>query len=94
MLIKIKWFVGVLGVFLLVLATNLIDKNNFIRVEESVDNIYNKRLLAKELLLDISLKFHKKELAYALNDTMYLHSQNAAVNNEISKSLEVFNRVG
>jgi hypothetical protein len=89
-----KWFFAVLGVFLLILATNLIDKNNFIRVEESVDNIYNKRLLAKELLLDVSIKFHKKELAYSLNDTTYLRTQNDAINAEISKILEMFDRVG
>ena len=89
---KAKWFLAVLGVFLLILATNLIDKNNFIRVEESVDNIYNKRLLAKELLLDVSSKFHKKELAYALNDSTYINTQNNAVNAEISKLLEMFDR--
>ena len=91
---KIKWFLAVLGVFLLILATNLIDRNNFIRVEESVDNIYNERLLAKELLLEITIKLHKKELAYALNDTSYLQTKNDAVNADISKILETFDRVG
>lgn len=89
---KAKWFLAVLGVFLLILATNLIDKNNFIQVEESVDNIYNNRLLAKELLLDVSSKFHKKELAYALNDSTYIKTQNNAVNAEISELLEMFDR--
>ena len=91
---KIKWFLGVLGVFLLILATNLIDKNNFIQVEGSVDNIYNERLLAKELLLDVAIKFHKKEMAYSLNDSTYLLTQNDTVNAEISKLLETFDRVG
>lgn len=91
---KIKWFLAVLGVFLLILATNLIDKNNFIQVEGSVDNIYTERLLAKELLLDVTIKFHKKELAYSLNDSTYLLTQNDVVNAEISKLLEIFDRVG
>lgn len=90
---KIKWILGILGVFLLVLATNRIDKNNFKRVEQSVDNIYNDRLLAKDLLLEISLKFHKKELAYALNDSNYLQNKNKAINTEISNLLESFNRI-
>jgi hypothetical protein len=90
---KIKWILGILGVFLLVLATNRIDKNNFKRVEQSVDNIYNDRLLAKELLLEISLKFHKKELAYALNDSNYLENKNEKINAEISNLLESFNRI-
>jgi len=90
---KIKWVIGVFGVFLLVLATNLIDKDNFSRLEETVDNIYNDRLLAKEVLLDITIKFHKKELAYSLNDSTYLAHQNDAINEEISKSLEMFDRL-
>ena len=89
---RVKWFLAVLGVFLLILATNLADKKYFIRVEKSVDKIYNERLLAKDLLLDVSVKFHKKELAYALNDTAYLRIQNDAVNTDISKLLELFDR--
>lgn len=89
---RVKWFLAVLGVFLLILATNLIDKSNFLRVEETVDKIYNERLLAKELLLDVSIKFHKKELAYALNDSDYLQTKNDVVNAEISKLLGMFDR--
>lgn len=90
---KIKWALALSGVFLLILATNLIDKNNFARMEESVDNIYNDRLLAKEVLLDIAIKFHKKELAYSLNDSIYLRNQNDVINAEISRLLKMFNRL-
>lgn len=90
---KIKWIVGVTGVFLLILATNLIDKDNFARLEETVDNIYNDRLLAKEVLLDITLKFHQKELAYSRNDSSYLSMKNDRINEEISQSLQIFNRL-
>jgi len=91
---KVKWFLAISGVFLIILATNLIDQKNFLRVEESVENIYNERLLAKELLLNVSIQFHKKELAYALNDTTYLQSKNDVVNTEIAKSLQMFDRAG
>jgi len=33
-------------------------------------------------------------LAYALNDTTYLESENARINDEITNSLQLFNRVG
>ncbi len=89
---KAKWFLAVLCIFLIILATNLIDKKNFLRVEESVEIIYNERLLAKELLLSVSTQFHKKELAYALNDSTYLESQNDAVNAKISDLLQLFVR--
>lgn len=91
---KVKWFLAISAIFLVILATNLIDQNNFLRVEESIENIYNERLLAKELILKVSILFHKKELAYALNDTTYLLSKNDIINAEISESLQMFNRVG
>ncbi len=89
---RIQWFLAVLGVFLIILATNLMDKNNFLRVEEAVENIYNDRLLAKELLLGISIQFHEKELAYALKDSAYLQNQNDTVNARISELLKKFER--
>ncbi len=91
---KLKWILAILCVFLIILATNLIDKDNFLRVEKAVENIYNERLLAKELLLGVSIQFHKKELAYALNDSTYLQSQNDAVNAEIRELLQMFDRTG
>lgn len=94
LLSKIRWFLAISVVFVVVLTTNLIDKNNFEKVEQSVDNIYNERLLAKELLFEIATKFHKKELAYALNDSTYLQSENDKVNDEINTSLQMFDRVG
>jgi hypothetical protein len=89
---KLKWFLAILSIFLIILSTNLIDKNNFLRVEESVEIIYNERLLAKELLLDVSIQFHKKELAYALNDSAYLKYKNGAVNAKIGELLQLFDR--
>lgn len=89
---RIKWVLAILCVFLVILATNLMDHKNFQRVEKSVDDIYNQRLVAKELLLNVSIKFHEKEMAYALNDSNYLHSKNDRVNKDISESLQMFER--
>ncbi len=89
---KFQAFVAVLCVFLIILATNLIDKQNFLRVEQSVENIYNNRLVAKELLHDVSTAFHKKEMAYALNDTAYLKAQNNTINIKIGELLAKFDR--
>ena len=89
---KIKWVLAILAVFFLILSTSLLDKNAFARIEETVDNVYNERLLAKEVLLDIAIKFHKKEMAYSLNDSVYLRNENDAINAEISRSLKMFDR--
>jgi hypothetical protein len=87
---KIKWTLGVLAVFLIILTTNLIDKKSFLKVEEAVENIYKERLLAKEVLLDISILFHEKELACALSDSSYLVHKNQAMNIQISELLGKF----
>lgn len=89
---KLKWFAAVLGVFLIILATNLIDKRSFLKVEEAVEKMYNERLLVKELLQRVSINFHEKELAYALNDSVYLASRNDAVNAEVNELLEDFDK--
>jgi len=89
---KLKWVFAVLSIFLIILSTNLIDRKNFLRVEEAVENIYNERLLAKELLLRVSIQFHKKELSYALNDSNYLKYRNDAVNAKITELLQLFDR--
>jgi len=47
---KAKWILGILMVFVLIIATNLIDKNNFLKVRDSVVTIYEDRLVAKDLI--------------------------------------------
>ena len=50
-------------VFLLVLATNRLDKRRFDRINESLTSIYEDRLVAKGHLYQLSSVFHKKEKA-------------------------------
>lgn len=89
---KIKWVVAILFVFLIILATNLIDQKNFLKVEEAIENIYEDRLLAKELLMGLTIQFHEKELSYALNDSVYLETQNDAINSDIIRILQIFEK--
>lgn len=89
---KARWFVAILCVFLVILATNLIDRKNYLKVVESVEKIYDDRLVAKELLLQVSVKFHEKELAYATNDQTYIESRNDQVNAEVKELLKIFDR--
>lgn len=72
---KIKWSVGLLLVIALIVATNFIDRNNFKRIQESVSTIYEDRLIAKDLIYDIQLEIHEKELLLALNNNTAYQSQ-------------------
>ena len=87
---KIKWVLGITMIFLLVITTNLIDRNNFVRVKDSVVNIYEDRLVAKNLIYKISKAIHKKELAILKNDTTFYQVDNRGINQNIKSNIESF----
>jgi hypothetical protein len=79
---KVKWVLGVALVFLLILATNLVDRNNFAKIQYSVSTIYKDRLIAKDLILDFSRIIHEKEIANLLADSSFFMQKNNAVRKE------------
>lgn len=87
---KIKWVLGILVVFLLILATNLIDRQNFERVRNSVSHIYEDRLVAKDLVFELSLLIHEKEIAHLSADTSYWKKRNEDVHNKIKELVSLF----
>lgn len=87
---KIKWFLGILLVFALIITTNLVDRRNFLRVKDSVTAMYEDRLLAKGLIVDIMTLFQQKELAAATLDTTFYAVHNEQVNRELEGLLQSF----
>jgi hypothetical protein len=71
---KIKWTIGILMLFLLILATNLIDRSNFIKVKESISSIYEDRLVANDILFKMSGFLNEKKFAILSNDTPNMRS--------------------
>lgn len=80
---KVKWVLGILMVFFLIVATNLVDKKNFERVKDSVVEIYEDRLVAKGIVFEISQLVQEKEMAHALEDEEYFTKQSQADNEHI-----------
>lgn len=80
---KIKWILGISMVFMLILATNLIDRKNFNRLRDSVESIYEDRLIAKDIIFDISKLIQEKELAIALSDSSFYKMHNDNLNESI-----------
>ncbi|WP_438965991.1 MCP four helix bundle domain-containing protein [Flavobacterium sp.] len=64
---KVKWILGILIVFVLIMATNLIDRNNFLQIKQSVETLYEDRLVAYDILFEMTNIIHEKEVA--LGDT-------------------------
>jgi len=52
--VKIRWAASILLVFFIVLVTNVIDRKNFEKLNYSVNSLYEDRLVAHDLLFDIS----------------------------------------
>lgn len=87
---KIKWILGILLVFLLILATNLMDRHNFVSVRDSVVSIYEDRLVAKGLIFNISTAIHEKEMAISAKDTAFFNNRNGAINTDLNIYVKQF----
>jgi hypothetical protein len=87
---KVKWILGILMIFILIIATNLIDRNNFSRVKDSVVAIYKDRLIAKNLIFKMSNSIQEKELAVVASDSVFFSGRNKEVSQDIQDFIEMF----
>lgn len=87
---KIKWALGIVLVFVLILTTNLIDRNNFSQLRDSVVSIYEDRLIAKQLIYDVSNRIHQKKAAILTNDSAFYRQQNPSVDMDIDDAISRF----
>lgn len=87
---KIKWVLGILLVFVLIVTTNLIDRNNFVRVRNAVVTIYEDRLIANDLIFEMLKAVQEKEVAVAITDTVFFEQRNSALNADIQGLLARF----
>lgn len=85
---KVKWILAILVVFVLIVATNLIDKRNFKSIRDSIVTIYEDRLIAKDIIYEISTSIQKKEIALLTGDSAFYSSQNNITNGEIKTQIK------
>jgi len=90
LLTKVKWILGICLVFGLIATTNLIDRTNFKRLRESVVSIYENRLVAKDIILDMYKRVQEVEIALVTSDTDFFNSRNAELNGELQELLGRF----
>lgn len=89
---KIQWVTSILLVFFIVLITNLIDRSNFNRLSDSVTTIYEDRIVASDILFEISSLIHKHEIAAVLNEKAFYEMQQKASINTINKLLDRYSQ--
>lgn len=87
---KLKWVLGILMVFVLIITTNLIDRNNFVRVRDAVSTIYEDRIIANDLIFDMQKLVHEKELAVTLSDSVFLHTESPKYNADLQALISRF----
>lgn len=80
---KIRWVASILMVFFIVLMTNLVDKDNFNRLRYSVTTIYEDRIVASDLLFEISMLIQDKEVAIVSADSLFFQMNNSKANLDI-----------
>lgn len=86
----IKWTIALLFVMGLIVATNRVDKDNFHQVANAIETIYEDRLVAKDLIFDISLLMHEKSMALANADTAFYEARILKVNQKIGQLIQLF----
>ena len=82
---KIRWVASILLVFFIVLMTNIIDRDNFNRLSYSVTTMYEDRIVASDLLFDISKIIKEKQIATLTSDNNFFQNQNDKLNQEIDQ---------
>lgn len=85
---KIRWVASILLVFFIVLITNLIDRDNFNRLSYSVTTMYEDRIVASDLLFDISRIFKEKQIAILTSDTIFFENQNDKYNQIVNQLVD------
>ncbi|MEZ4722383.1 MAG: MCP four helix bundle domain-containing protein [Flavobacteriales bacterium] len=86
----IKWTAALFFVLILIIATNLIDKRNFHQVAYSLETIYEDRLVAKDLIFEISLLMHEKSMALANSDSTFYNQRILKVNEKIDQLIKLY----
>lgn len=87
---KIKWILGIVLVFVVVLTTNLIDRQNFNIVSDSIETIYADRLIAQDIIYDITKLLGQKEVAYATLEGAPLEVRIQTLNARIFEFMGLF----
>jgi len=87
---KLKWVLGILLVFVLIITTNLIDRDNFVRVRDSVQTIYEDRLIAKDLIFEILKSVHEKEMALIASDSTFFSKNDPNTNSKLASLITRF----
>lgn len=87
---KMRWVASILLVFFIVLITNIIDRDNFNKLSYSVTTIYEDRIVAYDLIFEMSRIVKEKHIALLTSDTLFLAAQSEQYEQQINQLLDRF----
>ena len=82
---KLKWVLGIAVVLVIIVSTNFIDRNNFVRVKDSITTIYEDRLVANDLIFGMMKCVYAKEFALVTSDTAYFSKESEQFTQKLSR---------
>lgn len=87
---KIRWIASILLVFTIVLITNIIDRENFNKMSHTVTTMYEDRIVAADLIFEMSRLIQDKQIATVINDTAFFQKKNTAINREMVVLIDAY----
>jgi len=87
---KVIWCLGLVAVLLFVFFTGQANRVNFAHVQQSIEEIYEDRLVVKGLIFEMSNILHRKEVAAIEEDQAYFAQLNDSVNAQLDAALRAF----
>ena len=90
---KVKWILGILMIFGLIITTNLIDRHNFNRVKDSVVTIYEDRLVANDLIFEMLKTVQEVELTIVGSDSNTFKSDNSKFEAKLQSLVSRFEEI-
>ncbi len=85
---KVKYVIALSLVFVLVIGTNIMDNSSFRVVKESIQNIYEDRLVAYDLTFKMYQEFTNKKLLLINKDTISFKSNRNTSEENIQNLIE------
>lgn len=87
---KLKWSIGLSLVMVVIIATHYVDRHHVEKIEQSINTIYEDRLVAKDLVFELNLLVQEKEMAITAGDLAFFKSKNTNVNTKIAQLIKDF----
>ncbi len=90
MITKVKWILGISMVFFLILATNYLDRNNFRQVQESIETLFADRIVAQDIVFEMSMIHHEKLQLMPVSPVQFPVEAQQSLNKKMSDWIQAF----